>query len=110
MCCTITAPVKNEDDGDQEMASLICDQRLVPLGGHGDRRASLACDQCMVPLGGHGDSRVSLTYDQQACGHLLDTQQERPLLIWAWESRSSSRQNRGGGLSWRDVVKAGADR
>ena len=52
---TMTAPVKNEDDGDQDRASLTCDQRMVPLGGHGDSRASLTCDQ-------------------QACGHLLDTQ------------------------------------
>ena len=36
----VTAPVKDEDDGDQERASLICEWRLVPLGGHGHGRAS----------------------------------------------------------------------
>ena len=37
---TVTAPVKDEDDGDQERASLTCEWHLVPLGGHGNSRAS----------------------------------------------------------------------
>ena len=37
---TVTAPVKDEDDGDQERVSLSCEWHLVSLGGHGDSRAS----------------------------------------------------------------------
>ena len=37
---TVTAPVKDEDDLDQERASLTCEWCLVALGGLGDSRAS----------------------------------------------------------------------
>ena len=98
---TVTAPVKEEDDGDQERASLTCECRLVPLGGHGDSRASgLAIGAWCLLVGtvtaGQVDLRVAsgaawrarLRQGKQSCdrlasGHLLDAQQERPLLIWA---------------------------
>ena len=98
---TVTAPVKDEDDGDHERASLTCEWRLVPLGGHGDSRASgLAISPWCLLVGtvtsGQADLRVASgaswsarsrqgkqSCDRRAGGHLLDAQQERPLLIWA---------------------------
>ena len=61
---TVTAPVKDQDDGDQERASLTCEWRLVPLGGHGDSRASgLAIGACCLLVGtvtaGQADLRVA---------------------------------------------------
>ena len=94
---TVTAPVKDEDDGDQERASLTCEGVWCLLEG-AVTTGQADCEWHLVPLGGHGDSRASGLASGVWCllegtvmagqaelrssGHLLDAQQERPLLIW----------------------------
>ena len=59
-----------------------CEWRLVPLGGHSDSRASgLAISAwcllvCTVTV-------RQADFEEASGDHLLDAQQERPLLIWA---------------------------
>ena len=97
---TVTLPVQGEDDGIQEMAMLTCDQGLVPLDGT-DRAGQgwLALRNCASWW--HGQSRARLTCDQEACGYLVDTQQEQPLLILEWASRSRQQTE----ARWRPVFK-----